>query len=74
MICGRGKVYKYTHDKRTVAFRARVSSHREPIRVRCSYDEEKVLVFLDNLTGILIPNIPHSVKSSVVLAHNLYVF
>ena len=41
--------------------------------MRCSYDEEEVLVFLNNLMGILVPNIPHSVKS-VVLAHNLYEF
>jgi hypothetical protein len=40
--------------------------------MRCSYDEEEVLVIFDDLTGVLVPNIPHSVKSSVVLAYILY--
>lgn len=64
----------YAHDKSTVAFRVSVSLHREPKRVRCSYDEEEVLVVFDDLTGVLVPNIPHSVKSPVVLAYNLYLF
>ena len=72
MDAGRHIIYP-RYSGRTVAFRASVSPHREPIRVRCSYDEEEVSVFLNNLMGILVPNIPHSVKS-VVLAHNLYEF
>ncbi len=69
-----GRHIMYTHDRSTVAFRVSVSLHREPNRVRFSYDEEEVLVLFDDLKGVLVPNILYSGKSSVVLAYSLYMF
>lgn len=40
-------------------------------KVRQSYDEEKVLVFLDNPAGILVPDILHSGESPMILAGSL---
>jgi hypothetical protein len=42
--------------------------------VRKSHDEEKVLIFLDNPAGILVPDILHSVEPPVILAGSLDVF
>ena len=43
-------------------------------KVRQSYDEEKVLVFLDNPAGILVPDILYSGESPMIVAGNLGVF
>ena len=39
-----------------------------------SYDEEKVLIFLDNPAGISVPDILHSVEPPMILADSLDVF
>jgi hypothetical protein len=43
-------------------------------KVRQSYDEEKVLVFLDNPAGILVPDILYSGDSPMIIASNLDLF
>jgi len=43
-------------------------------KVHQSYDEEKVLIFLDNTTSILFPDFLHSAVSPVILADHLNVF
>jgi hypothetical protein len=65
----------YTHDKSTVAFPTR-RQHPEKGRgkVRQSYDEEKVLVFLDNPAGILVPDILYSGESPTIVTSSLDVF
>ena len=39
--------------------------------MRQSYDEEKVLVFLDNPAGILVPDISYNGESPMIVAGNL---
>ena len=63
----------YTHDKSTVAFQLGVNIQKRTREVR-SYNEEKVLVFLDNPAGILVPDISYSGESPMIVAGNLDVF
>jgi hypothetical protein len=50
------------------------ASRRGRGEVRQSYDEKKVLVFLDNPAGILVPDILYSGESPMIVTDNLDVF
>ena len=43
-------------------------------KIQQSYNEEKVLIFLDNAAGILIPDFLHSTESPMILTHSFDVF